>query len=74
MTIIFCWNRSATNGFCQEYYSYALYAAILEKNIESDYYHSLGRDSEKYVKVTELGWGISFKDCQFTWKERRMGM
>lgn len=62
-------DRSATNGYCQEYYSYALYAAIKEKNIEADYYHSLGRDGEKYVEVTKLGRKIFFKDGKFTWKD-----
>lgn len=60
--------RSATNGYCQEYYSYALYAALQEKNIESVYNHSLGRHGEKYVKVLKLGWSISFEEGKFIWR------
>lgn len=60
--------RSATNGYCQEYYSYALYAALQERDIESDYYYSLGRDGEKYVKVSKLGWNIFFREGKFIWR------
>lgn len=60
--------HSATNGYCQEYYSYALYAALQEKNIESVYSDSLGRDGEKYVEVTKLGWNISFEEGKFIWR------
>jgi len=38
------------------------------KNIESDYYHSLGRDGDKYVEVTKLGWNISFREGKFIWE------
>ena len=45
-----------------------MYAALQEKNSESIYKDSLGRDGEKYVEVTKLGWNISFEEGKFFWR------
>ncbi|MBM7577874.1 DUF262 domain-containing protein [Jeotgalibacillus terrae] len=54
-----------TSGYCQEYYSYAIYAELKERGIECTYYHSIGASNEKWVELNESGYTLTFVDEYF---------
>ncbi|MBM7839805.1 hypothetical protein JOC54_003085 [Alkalihalobacillus xiaoxiensis] len=59
--------HTATSGTCQEYYSFALYAALKEKDIDCSYIGSAGRSGYKYVYFPKSEWQIYFEENAFKW-------
>lgn len=58
-------DTTMTSGYCQEYYSYAVYAELKEQGIACTYYHSVGAYNEKYVELDDSGYSLNFVDKQF---------
>jgi len=64
-TEILLLDTTMTSGYCQEYYSYAIYAALLQNGIACNYCHSIGAYNEKYVELTNTDFSLNFVDKQF---------
>lgn len=55
-------DTTMTSGYCQEYYSYAIYSELKERNIDCIYRHSIGAFNEKYVELVNSGYTLDFVD------------
>lgn len=58
-------DTTMTSGYCQEYYSYAVYAALLQKGIACRYIDSVGASNEKYVELVDKAFSLNFVNKQF---------
>lgn len=58
-------DTTMTSGYCQEYYSYAIYAALQQIGIACSYIDSVGALNEKYVELDDLGYSLNFVNKQF---------
>ncbi|MRI66620.1 hypothetical protein GH885_09695 [Gracilibacillus thailandensis] len=58
-------DTTMTSGYCQEYYSYAIYAALQQKGITCTYRESVGAYNEKYVELDQGGYTLDFDDEKF---------
>lgn len=54
-----------TSGYCQEYYSYAVYAELKERGIACSYQDSIGAYNDKYVELDHSGYTLNFVDEYF---------
>jgi len=59
-------DTTMTSGYCQEYYSYAIYTALQQKGIACNYRDSVGAYNEKYVELDHGGYTLDFEDELFT--------
>ncbi|WP_210367775.1 hypothetical protein [Bacillus sp. REN3] len=59
-------DTTMTSGYCQEYYSYAIYAALKQKGVDCNYIDSVGAYNEKYVVLDHGGYTLDFNEEQFT--------
>lgn len=55
-------DTTMTSGYCQEYYSYAIYAELKERDIDCVYRDSIGAYNEKYVELVNSGYTLDFVD------------
>lgn len=58
-------DTTMTSGYCQEYYSYAIYAALLNKGIACKYEDSVGASNDKFVELKEKTIRLRFLDKHF---------
>lgn len=59
-------DTTMTSGYCQEYYSYAIYSALQQKGVDCTYMHSIGAHNEKYVSFGHDGYILDFHAELFT--------
>lgn len=58
-------STTMTNGYCKEYYSYAVYAELKKRGISCEYQESVGAFGEKYVELKQSGYTLNFVDGFF---------
>lgn len=58
-------DTTMTSGYCQEYYSYAVYAALCQKGVGCRYYDSVGAFNEKYVQLDDESFSLNYVNKQF---------
>ncbi|MGO4548084.1 DUF262 domain-containing protein [Paenibacillus sp. 2TAB23] len=58
-------DTTMTSGYCQEYYSYAIYTALLQNGIPCVYYNSVGAINPKYAKLANKANSLYFYNKQF---------
>ncbi|PLT29820.1 DUF262 domain-containing protein [Peribacillus deserti] len=63
-------DTTMTSGYCQEYYSYAIYAALQQNGINCSYIDSVGAFNEKYVRINDMSYSLNFVDKQFVIYDR----
>lgn len=58
-------DTTMTSGYCQEYYSYAVYAELKKRGIMCSYHDSIGAYNDKYVELDHSGYTLNFVDEHF---------
>lgn len=58
-------DTTMTSGYCQEYYSYSIYAALQQIGIACSYIDSVGAFNEKYVELSHEGYSLNFVNQKF---------
>ncbi|MDM5192620.1 DUF262 domain-containing protein [Bacillus hominis] len=57
-------DTTMTSGYCQEYYSYAIYAGLKQLGIACSYIDSIGALNDKYVQLGNGGYRLKFIEKQ----------
>ena len=58
-------DTTMTSGYCQEYYSYAVYSELQLQGIACKYEPSIGAYNDKYVDLEENGYSLNYVDELF---------
>ncbi|MBJ8054821.1 DUF262 domain-containing protein [Bacillus cereus] len=57
-------DTTMTSGYCQEYYSYAIYAGLKQLGVACSYIDSIGALNDKYVQLGNGGYSLNFIEKQ----------
>jgi hypothetical protein len=58
-------DTTMTSGYCQEYYSYAVYAALCQNGVGCRYIDSIGAFNEKYIVLDDESFSLNYVSKQF---------